>query len=47
MTGIQNANNVSTDLSGVDYYIPNMPSSHPHLDLGPDAASPHQDGLRL
>ena len=25
---------VYTDLSGVDYYIPNMPNSHPHLDLG-------------
>ena len=34
VSGKQTANNVSTDLSGVDYYIPNMPSSHPHLDLG-------------
>jgi hypothetical protein len=34
VTGKQNANGVSTDLSGVDYHIPNMPSSHPHLDLG-------------
>jgi hypothetical protein len=25
---------VYTKLSGVDYYIPNMPTSHPHLDLG-------------
>jgi len=25
---------VSTDLSGVDYYIPNMPTSHPHQELG-------------
>ena len=34
ITGKQSANGVSTDLSGVDYYIPNMPSSHPHRDLG-------------
>jgi hypothetical protein len=34
VTGKQTANGVSTDLSGVDYYIPNMASSHPHLDLG-------------
>jgi hypothetical protein len=34
VTGRQNANGVSTGLSGVDYYIPNMPSSHPHQDLG-------------
>jgi hypothetical protein len=26
--------NVYTNLSGVDYYVPGMPSSHPHLDLG-------------
>jgi hypothetical protein len=25
---------VFTKLSGVDYYVPNMPDSHPHLDLG-------------
>jgi hypothetical protein len=25
---------VFTRLSGVDYHIPNMPNSHPHLDLG-------------
>ena len=25
---------MSTNLSGVDYYVPNMPTSHPHLDLG-------------
>jgi hypothetical protein len=34
VSGKQSANNVSTDLSGVDYYIPNMPSNHPHLELG-------------
>jgi hypothetical protein len=34
ITGKQTANGVSTDLSGVDYYVPNMASSHPHLDLG-------------
>jgi hypothetical protein len=33
-TGTQTSDNVSTSLSGVDYYIPNMPNSHPHLDLG-------------
>jgi hypothetical protein len=32
--GPQSSDNASTDLSGVDYYIPNMPNSHPHLDLG-------------
>ena len=34
VTGKQSSNNVSTDLPGVDYYVPNMPTSHPHLDLG-------------
>jgi hypothetical protein len=34
VTGKQTANGVSTDLSGVDYYVPNMSGSHPHLDLG-------------
>jgi len=34
VTGKQNSNGVSTDLSGVDYYIPNMPTSHPHEELG-------------
>jgi hypothetical protein len=34
VSGTQNANGVSTSLSGVDYYIPNMASNHPHLDLG-------------
>ena len=34
VTGKQNANGVSTDLPGVDYYVPNMPTSHPHQDLG-------------
>lgn len=34
VSGRQNANGVSTGLSGVDYYIPNMPTVHPHLDLG-------------
>lgn len=34
VSGKQSANNVSTDLPGVDYYVPNMPTSHPHLDLG-------------
>jgi hypothetical protein len=33
MTG-QDPNTVYTSLSGVDYYVPNMPTSHPHLDLG-------------
>jgi len=30
----QDPTGVSTDLSGVDYYVPNMPSSHPHRELG-------------
>lgn len=30
----QGSGSVYTKLSGVDYYIPNMPTSHPHLDLG-------------
>jgi hypothetical protein len=34
VTGPQSSDNASTTLSGVDYYIPNMPNSHPHLDLG-------------
>jgi hypothetical protein len=34
VTGKQTSNGVSTDLSGVDYYVPNMANSHPHLDLG-------------
>jgi len=34
VTGKQDSNGVSTDLSGVDYYLPNMPSSHPHRELG-------------
>lgn len=34
VTGKQNANGVSTGLSGVDYFVPNMPTSHPHLELG-------------
>jgi len=34
VTGKQDSNGVSTDLSGVDYYVPNMSSSHPHRDLG-------------
>ena len=33
MTG-QDPQTVYTSLSGVDYYVPNMPTSHPHLDLG-------------
>jgi Protein of unknown function (DUF1552) len=34
VTGPQSANDASTTGSGVDYYIPNMPNNHPHLDLG-------------
>lgn len=34
VTGKQNSNGVSTSLSGVDYYVPNMPTNHPHLNLG-------------
>jgi hypothetical protein len=34
VTGRQTNGAVSTNLSGVDYYVPNMPASHPHLDLG-------------
>jgi hypothetical protein len=34
VTGMQSAEGVSTNLPGVDYYIPNMPASHPHQDLG-------------
>lgn len=33
-TGMQSSDNVSNDLGGVDYYVPNQPTSHPHLDLG-------------
>ena len=34
VTGPQSSDGASTTGSGVDYYVPNMPSSHPHLDLG-------------
>jgi hypothetical protein len=34
VSGKQESNGVSTDLPGVDYYVPNMPDSHPHRDLG-------------
>ncbi len=33
-TGTQTSNGVSTSLAGIDYYVPNQPTSHPHLDLG-------------
>ncbi len=33
-TGTQTSNGVSTSLAGVDYYVPNDSSSHPHADLG-------------
>ncbi len=33
-TGTQTSNGVSTSLAGIDYYVPNQPSSHPHYDLG-------------
>jgi hypothetical protein len=39
-SGQSTAATVYTKLSGVDYYIPGMPASHPHLDLG-------QNQLRL
>jgi len=32
--GQPQSSTVYTGLSGVDYYIPGMPDSHPHLDLG-------------
>jgi len=33
-TGKQTYPGIYTDLSGVDYYQPGQPASHPHLDLG-------------
>ncbi len=33
-SGKQGSGSVYSDLGGVDYYIPNQPTSHPHLDLG-------------
>jgi Protein of unknown function (DUF1552) len=33
-SGTQGSGSVYSDLGGVDYYIPNQPTSHPHLDLG-------------
>jgi hypothetical protein len=33
-SGTQTSNGVSTSLAGVDYYVPNQPTSHPHADLG-------------
>jgi hypothetical protein len=33
-TGKQGNGAVSTSFSGVDYYVPGQPTSHPHLDLG-------------
>ena len=36
----QGSGSVYTSLAGVDYYIPNQPTSHPHADLG-------QNQLRL
>ena len=33
-SGKQGAATVYSDLGGVDYYVPNQPTSHPHLDLG-------------
>ena len=35
------------DLSGVDYYVPNMPTQPPAPRPRPDPASPDQDGVRL
>jgi Protein of unknown function (DUF1552) len=34
VSGNQSSDGASTSLSGVDYYLPNMPSNHPHLALG-------------
>jgi hypothetical protein len=31
---VQGSGSVYSDLGGVDYYIPNQPTSHPYLDLG-------------
>jgi hypothetical protein len=33
-SGKQGSGSIYSDLGGVDYYIPNQPTSHPHLDLG-------------
>ena len=33
-SGVQGSGSVYSDLGGVDYYVPNQPTSHPHLDLG-------------
>jgi hypothetical protein len=33
-SGMQGSGSVYSSLGGVDYYIPNQPTSHPHLDLG-------------
>ena len=33
-SGKQGSGSVYSDLGGVDYYVPNQSTSHPHLDLG-------------
>jgi len=33
-TGTQGGGSVYSTRGGVDYYVPNQPTSHPHLDLG-------------
>ncbi len=33
-SGKQGSGTVYSDLGGVDYYVPNSPTSHPHVDLG-------------
>ena len=33
-SGKQGSGSVYSDLGGVDYYVTNQPTSHPHLDLG-------------
>jgi len=33
-SGKQGSGSVYSDLGGVDYYVPNMANSHPHIDLG-------------
>ena len=33
-SGTQGSGTVYSDLGGVDYYVTNQPTSHPHLDLG-------------
>jgi uncharacterized protein DUF1552 len=33
-SGKQGSGSVYSDLGGVDYFVPNQPTSHPHIDLG-------------